>query len=604
MRSVSRQEKNRTRFAVELFPGFAAPTSNTTYTPNQFFDVCVPHYSRGVVRLIAFLIRQALGWCDTEGNPRHERIRVSYRELVSRAGIARSEIRKTLDAALQGGFIECVHAGQASRAYSPAESAYYQLRWDSRPDYIKDPKEFRGFFEGEGNRTDIPNQFFDYVVPTEPLSVIKVVASITRFSIGFQARHGGRRQEVHLSYSDIQRYTHLRDRHTLADALRRAEDRHYIYRIEQGYFDPNAGRESRPGRFTLRWADTSPFITGLKNPPAKSEPHRSENPTGTGSENPPVNQSENLTDIQTKPGNEISKQQQVDAATSDAFAPLKREGFTEKTARVLAAHSCKEQILAQIAWLPHRAPSRNRLGMLRRAIEEGWPAPEELRHAEVSAGREFARHFYAGLAGNAGMPVAEPSAKDTELAGRFVERLLATKPVKTDVIAWAREFAAYVNERRSARDVISLVLALRTHGDGWLLRFSRTQQHLRDKAQETVRAAHRKKHESAWFRFLAEAEETRRQEQPEEYARFLAQHQSSAGCPPWQTQSASVSLLSSVIFSSRTFGLGTRNLTLNLFNHACNHRHQRQGWVRQEYHRHEPRRGIEFARGTCAPARS
>jgi hypothetical protein len=268
MQLVSPQPKNRTHPAVQGFPGFAAPTSNTTFTPNQFFDVCVPNYSRGVVRLVAFLIRQALGWCDAEGNPRHERIRLSYGELVSRAGIARSEIRKTLDAALKGGFIECIHAGQASRAYSPAVSAYYQLRWDSRPEYIKDPQAFRGFFEGAGNRTDIPNQFFDHVVPTEPLSVIKVVASVIRFSIGFQARHGGRRQEVRLSYSDIQRYTHLRDRHTLADALRRAEDCHYIYRIEQGYFDPNAGRASRPGRFTLRWADASPYLTGMKTPPA------------------------------------------------------------------------------------------------------------------------------------------------------------------------------------------------------------------------------------------------------------------------------------------------------------------------------------------------
>ena len=153
MASVLPQQRHRTRSPVKEFPGFAAPTSNTTFTPNQFFDVCVPNYSRGVVRLVAFLIRQALGWCDAEGNPQHEQIRVSYNQLVTRAGIARSEIRKTLDAALQGGFIDCVHAGQASRAYSPAESASYQLRWDSRPEYIKDPKAFRGFFEGQVNRT-------------------------------------------------------------------------------------------------------------------------------------------------------------------------------------------------------------------------------------------------------------------------------------------------------------------------------------------------------------------------------------------------------------------------------------------------------------------
>jgi hypothetical protein len=230
----------------------------------------------------------------------------------------------------------------------------------------------------------------------------------------------------------------------------------------------------------VSWADASPFPTGSKTPPVQIEPDRYENPTGTGSKNPPVNQSENPTDIETKQENEIGKQ--VDAAPPDAVALLKGEGFTEKAAKILAGQSSEEQIRMQIEWLSRRAPSRNRLGMLRRAIEEAWPAPEELRHAEVSTGREFARHFYAGLAGNAGLPVAEPSAKDTELAGRFVERLLATNPVKTDVIAWAREFAAHVSERKSARDVNSLVLALRTQGDDWLLRFGRAQQRSRDSA--------------------------------------------------------------------------------------------------------------------------
>ncbi|MCE9608830.1 MAG: hypothetical protein K8R23_01250 [Chthoniobacter sp.] len=244
-----------------------------------------------------------------------------------------------------------------------------------------------------------------------------------------------------------------------------------------------------------------------------------------------MNQSENPTDIETKQENEMSKQPQADAATSNACALLQREGFTEKAAKILAGQFPEDQIRAQIAWLARRAPSRNRLGMLRRAIEESWPAPEELRHAEDSAGREFARHFYAGLAGNAGLPVAEPSARDTELAGEFVERLLATKPVKIEVNKWARDFAAHVSERRNARDVTSLVLALRAHGDAWLLRFGRAQQRLRDEAAETLRAAHRAIHEAAWFGFLAEAEVVCRENRPDEYARFLTEHQNSKWLP-------------------------------------------------------------------------
>jgi hypothetical protein len=268
---------------VETFPGFAAPTSNTTYTPNQFFDVCLRHSSRGVVRLVAYLIRQSLGWCDADGHPLHERIQVSYRELVDKAGISRGLIRKSLDEAIAGHFIECVQTGKSASAHSKGESAFYQLRWDSRPEYIKDPALFRGFFEGEANRTDIPNQFFDHVIRNEPLSVSKVVGSIIRFSIGFQTRRGRRRQQARLSYADIERYARLSDRHTLAGAIRHAEEHRYILCLEEGIFDPNGGHQSRPALYALRWADSSPFFpTGSKTTPASGETERVINHPGTG----------------------------------------------------------------------------------------------------------------------------------------------------------------------------------------------------------------------------------------------------------------------------------------------------------------------------------
>ena len=182
------------------FAGFAAPTSNTTFAPNQFFDACLPYCSRGVVRLVAFLIRKTLGWCDTHGNPQEEQISVSYRELVTKAGISRDMIRMALDEAVAGHFIECVREGRANATGQAGQSATHQLRWDASPEYRKKPADFRGFFEGEGNRTDIPNEFFDVIIPNEPLSVIKAVGAVIRFSIGFQAKHGRRRQQVALSY--------------------------------------------------------------------------------------------------------------------------------------------------------------------------------------------------------------------------------------------------------------------------------------------------------------------------------------------------------------------------------------------------------------------
>src|SRR5437660_11985463 len=82
------------------FLGFALPTSNTTYTPNQFFDVCLPHRSRGCVRLVAYLIRKTLGWCDEDGNPQQEQHAITYRALESKDGVSRAMIRPTIDAAI------------------------------------------------------------------------------------------------------------------------------------------------------------------------------------------------------------------------------------------------------------------------------------------------------------------------------------------------------------------------------------------------------------------------------------------------------------------------------------------------------------------------
>src|SRR2546423_12595316 len=90
------------------FAGFALPTSNTTYTPNQFFDICLPHRSRGCVRLVAYLIRKTLGWCDEHGNPQQEQHAITYREIESKVGISRDMIRSAIDDAIAARFIRCV----------------------------------------------------------------------------------------------------------------------------------------------------------------------------------------------------------------------------------------------------------------------------------------------------------------------------------------------------------------------------------------------------------------------------------------------------------------------------------------------------------------
>src|SRR5215213_6904294 len=82
------------------FVGFALPTSNTTYTPNQFFGVCLPHSSRGCVRLVSLMIRKTLGWCDAHGRPQQEQIRLSYVDFQS-AGIGRAMIKPAVAEAIK-----------------------------------------------------------------------------------------------------------------------------------------------------------------------------------------------------------------------------------------------------------------------------------------------------------------------------------------------------------------------------------------------------------------------------------------------------------------------------------------------------------------------
>jgi hypothetical protein len=143
----------------------AQPSSNTTYCPNQFFDVVLPHYSRGVVRLVGYLLYQTLGWSDADGRPLRERHQVSYRELIQRAGISRGALRQAIDEAVRGNLSRCVRAGRAAHAGAGGEAYVLELKWH-QGDYTADPSCFQDFFQGSSHRTYIANQFFTRLPPT------------------------------------------------------------------------------------------------------------------------------------------------------------------------------------------------------------------------------------------------------------------------------------------------------------------------------------------------------------------------------------------------------------------------------------------------------
>lgn len=508
----------------KAFGGFLPPTSNTTYTPNQFFDVCIPHCSRSAIRVVGYFIRRTLGWCDAHGNPQEDQIEISFSELVSKSGVSRDRLRSALDEAIAGHFIECVREGRVRAANDEGQRAIYRLRWDNSPSYHKRPEDFRGFFESAGNRTDIPNQFFDHIIPTEPLSVVKVVGSIIRSSIGFEARRGARRQCASLSYTQIQNFTRMRSRKELAPAIRTALERNYIARLDVGVFSAEKA-EQRSATYALRWADGwSGNPIGQKSLPEGNAAQQSEIPTRNSPINLPETQSDKPTSIKTKLINETLKQQQ--AAASPAFEVLKREGFTDTAAAELAGRFSSERIEKQIAWLPFRAPARSRLGMLRRAIEDFWPEPQKSRtsgqrHLTPEA-FEFVRHFYAGFHGQQGEPVVEPAPRECESAVPIIQRLLACGD-PSRLPHWGRGLGSLARDQRDP--IPSFHLALRQFGDRLVSDAERESRERRHAAAETARKAHQERHTQGYAAFLKLLDADLRASQQENFEEFLAKRE-------------------------------------------------------------------------------
>jgi hypothetical protein len=402
------------------FAGFALPTSNTTYAPNQFFDVCLPNCSRGCVRLVALLIRKTLGWCDSNGNPQTERHAVAWSDFEA-AGISRDMIRAAIDEAVDGHFIRCIRQPKTQKAGQPSVSGLYELQWDERLEYVKDPKQFRGFFAGEGNRTYIPNQFFDQVIPHETLALVKVVGSVIRFSIGYQNKWGHRRANVSLSYQHIQNYSHIRDRKTLSEAIRRALKSNYIERVKEGYFDPDAGKLSLAAVYAVKWLDTAVHeLNGRKNPPGEmATKSRSEKPTGNGRKTLPGERSEKPTGIEIKQRNKTYKQQEASILEGEAavsFEKLKDAGFDEIAARAMALKFSFDRIERQINWIDRRSARSNRLGMLRKAIEQNWVEPKPTasfvgKLGQPNSGERRGKSFEQALSGVKGRLLNQSSTK-------------------------------------------------------------------------------------------------------------------------------------------------------------------------------------------------
>jgi hypothetical protein len=533
------------------FRGFNPPTSNTTYTPNQLFDVALVHSSRGCFRLVAYMLRKTLGWCDADGNPQEPEVLISYNDLVQKARVARGIIRKSLDEAIEGHFIECVREGRPSLAGTPAITPLFRLKWDHSGTYTAKPGEFRGFYALEGYRTYVPNQFFDHVVPNEQLAVVKVVGAIIRNTIGWQNEYGFRRQRVQISYTVIQRLSNL-SRRALRLALSEALARNYIVRLKEGVFSPDS-QQQEASTYGLKWFDHADLEfahevqealenqTGSKSTPGVAQEDRFKKYPRTSSINTPENRFKKYPTFKIKQENktfEIKQQQLVPqepvAAVTlsdsniDGYQLLTQQGFSKRDATALAVHYPPEQIQNQINWLKKRNPSKNPLGLLRRAIEENWGEPTTVTVAlsEFEAGLAvtFARNFYAGRNGSDDEPVgARPSANDLVEADRFVERLLTVISDESKIPELGRRFGERIAEtdRRNEHPIISLVNSLRTQGNAFYQEVKSQQQLELRMIQDQAQSDHFEQFEPRYLEFVREHEAKAKREEPDRYQRWF-----------------------------------------------------------------------------------
>jgi hypothetical protein len=203
-------------------------------------------------------------------------------------------------------------------------------------------------------------------------------------------------------------------------------------------------------------------------------------------------------------------------------------GFDELTARRLAERHPKQVVQNQIEWLPSRTAARNRLGFLRRAIEQDWPKPEGAKGAvpEVQDAKVFAAHYYAAYHDFAGEPATEPFPKDIEMAGKFIERLFPRERDHSQLPEFGRQFGRMMREqhRGDARAKPNLSLAIVLFGD----QFLRTQQRRHSTRDRELLGKAREAHQAAFMpdyvAYLRLAEKSLSESNPAAYKAFLASH--------------------------------------------------------------------------------
>ena len=324
--------------------------------------------SRGCVRLVGYVLYETLRWMKSDGTPNQQDIAVPLSEIVAKAKISRGAISKVKQEAIAGNFLEVVQKGIAKGRGTSGTVEIVRLHWCDG-----DSDSFAGFYSGRGRRTLTPHAFFTHVIPHESLSVIRVVATVIRQTIGYENQFGGRRTEQALSYAQLVLMTGMSRKH-VRQAVKVAIEKNYI----------RATRLDRGATvYSIKWQDQglNGPISSKWNPVVETEVsvHKG---TPDGFKKEPANSSKKSQDAfrkepPYKEEKQCSNKQQSDFAAENfnAYTALIEIGFDESTASKLATEHSPAKIQCQIKWLKVRHADRNVLGLLRKAIEENWQHP-------------------------------------------------------------------------------------------------------------------------------------------------------------------------------------------------------------------------------------
>ena len=552
------------------FPGFPAFRSNVTYVPIQFFTVVLPYSTRGTVRIVGYVLRKILGWVNEQGEPTCEQLQFTYRELVEQAGLSRAGVAVALQEALKNHFLRCLQTPPPDPKESPKCSWVYGLCWDTTGGYTDNPAIFQGFHyseaavfeEADGTsavrrarsaRKNIPNAFFDYLLPNERLSVIRVVGALLFYSIQW-GPGGERRVPVSKSITELSHLTQLSRQH-VHEAVQEARQRGYIELVDPGCFDPKAGQNSRPATYGIRWMTSPAAARAAATVPAgtllpessvqigertKGEEFRKVNGApvqkGERTEFRKVNGEafKKVNDISIKTESK-TKQTAAEGAGAMTGAPdfaaavalLVKQGFDKPAARHLAQQRSLEVIQRQIEWMPFRTATKNRLGMLRKAIEENWLKPEGAASAVPTAGealaRLFAAHYYGAYHGLSGPAQTEPFPKDLQAAGQFVAGLLELRRDENLVPEWGRQFGQLMRAKHQGdpKAKPNLSYALTLYGGLFLSQRQREAAAHRKKALGTAKERHQAAFYVRYEDYLRQTEIALQKADAALYAAFL-----------------------------------------------------------------------------------